>query len=54
VSERLALRDCSTYAWSKRAILLAAAGNTVGAAAATTRERELAGQIRSAAAGFSL
>jgi hypothetical protein len=53
VSERLALRDCSTYAWSKRALLLAAAGNTVGAAAATTREQELAGQIRSAAAGFT-
>jgi hypothetical protein len=53
VSERLAVRECSTYAWSKRAMLLAAAGNTVGAASATTRERELAGQIRSAAAGFS-
>jgi hypothetical protein len=53
VSERLALRDCSTYAWSKRAMLLAAAENTAGATAATNRERELAGQIRSAAVGFS-
>ncbi|HEY1625663.1 MAG TPA: tetratricopeptide repeat protein [Streptosporangiaceae bacterium] len=54
VSERLAVRECSTYAWSKRAVLLAAAGNTAGAASAAARERELAGQIRSAAAGFGL
>jgi hypothetical protein len=54
VSERLAVRECSTYAWSKRAMLLASAGNTVGAASAQARERELAGQIRTAAAGFSL
>lgn len=53
VSERLAVRECSTYAWSKRALLLAAAGNTVGAVSATARQAELAGQIRSAAAGFS-
>jgi hypothetical protein len=53
VSERLAVRECSTYAWTKRAMLLAAAGNAVGAASATTRERELAAQIRSAAAGFT-
>jgi tetratricopeptide (TPR) repeat protein len=54
VSERLANRECSTYAWSKRAMLLAAAGNADGAESAAARERELAGQIRSAAAGFSL
>jgi hypothetical protein len=54
VSERLAVRECNTYAWSKRAVLLAAAGQTVGAASAQARERELAGQIRTAAAGFSL
>ncbi len=34
VSERLANRECSTYAWSKRALLLARAGDTAGAAAA--------------------
>jgi tetratricopeptide (TPR) repeat protein len=53
VSERLAVREGSTYAWSKRAFLLAAVGNTAGAASAASRERELAGQIRSAAAGFT-
>jgi hypothetical protein len=52
VSERLAVRECNTYAWSKRAVLLAAAGNKADAASATAREQELAGQIRSAAAGF--
>jgi hypothetical protein len=52
VSERLAVRECSTYAWSKRAFLLAAAGDPAGAASAAAREQELAGQIRSAAAGF--
>jgi tetratricopeptide (TPR) repeat protein len=54
VSERLAVRECNTYAWSKRAVLLAAAGQTVGAASAQAREQELAGQIRTAAAGFTL
>jgi hypothetical protein len=54
VSERLANRECNTYAWSKRALLLAAAGNQDGAESAAARERELAGQIRSAAEGFSL
>ena len=49
VSERLAVRECSTYAWSKRALLLAAAGDKTGAAAAAARERELAGQIHAAA-----
>lgn len=53
VSERLAVRECNTYAWSKRAILLAAADNTAAAAAAAAREQELAAQIRTAAAGFT-
>jgi hypothetical protein len=49
VSERLAVRECSTYAWSKRAFLLAATGDTAGAASAAARERELATEIRVAA-----
>jgi hypothetical protein len=49
VSERLAVRECSTYAWSKRAFLLAAIGDTAGSAAAGARERELASEIRVAA-----
>jgi hypothetical protein len=49
VSERLAVRECSTYAWSKRAFLLAATGDATGAAAAAARERELATEIRLAA-----
>lgn len=49
VSERLAVRERNTYAWSKRAVLLAAAGNQAEAEAATRRQRELAGQIRYAA-----
>src|SRR6202142_4534642 len=53
VSGRPANPEWRTYAWTKRAMLLAAAGNAVGAASATTRERELAAQIRSAAAGFT-
>ena len=53
VSERLAVRDCSTYAWSKRAFLLAATGDTAGAASAAARELELATEIR-VAAGASL
>ncbi len=51
VSERLSVRECSTYAWSKRAFLLAVTGDTAGAASAATRERELARQIRAAADG---
>ena len=51
VSERLANREGCTYAWSKRALLLARSGDTTGAAAAAARERELAADIRSAAAG---
>jgi hypothetical protein len=49
VSERLSVRERSTYAWSKRAFLLAAAGDPVGAASAAARERELAAQIQAAA-----
>jgi hypothetical protein len=49
VSERLAVRECSTYAWSKRAFLLAAGGDTAGSASAAARERELAAEIRAAA-----
>jgi hypothetical protein len=52
VSERLAVRECSTYAWSKRAFLLAAAGDPAGAASAAARERELAAEIRAAADGL--
>ena len=48
VSERLAVRECSTYAWSKRAFLLAAAGDTAAAASAAARELELAAKIRAA------
>jgi hypothetical protein len=51
VSERLSVRECSTYAWSKRAFLLAVTGDTAGAASAAARERELARQIRAAADG---
>jgi tetratricopeptide (TPR) repeat protein len=49
VSERLAVREGSTYAWSKRAFLLAATGDTAGAASAAARELELATEIRVAA-----
>jgi len=48
VSERLAVREGNTYAWSKRATLLAAA-DPPGAASAAARATELAGQIRAAA-----
>ena len=49
VSERLAVRDGNTYAWSKRAGLLAAAADQAGAAAAAARAEDLARQIRAAA-----
>jgi hypothetical protein len=49
VSERLAVREGSTYAWSKRAFLLAATGDSAGAASAAARELELATEIRAAA-----
>ena len=50
VSERLAVRECSTYAWSKRAVLLATAGDQAAAASAAARASELAAQISAAAA----
>ncbi len=49
VSERLSVRECNSYAWSKRAWLRDAAGDQAGAASAMARARELAGQIRAAA-----
>ena len=47
--KRSTATECSTYAWSKRAFLLAATGDTAGAAAAAARELELATKIRAAA-----
>ncbi|MDR2984899.1 MAG: tetratricopeptide repeat protein [Nocardiopsaceae bacterium] len=49
VSERLSVRECNTYAWSKMAWLRDMADDKDGAAAARAREGELAGQIRTAA-----
>lgn len=49
VSERLSVRECNTYTWSKRAWLRNAAGDQIGASSAMARARELAGQIRRAA-----
>lgn len=49
VSERLSVRECNTYAWSKRAWLRNAAGDQAGASSAMARARELAGEIRKAA-----
>jgi len=48
VSERLAVRECNTYAWSKRAGLLAAVDRP-GADSAAARASDLATQIRAAA-----
>ena len=48
VSERLSMRECNSYAWSKRAWLRDAAGDQAGAAAAMARARELAGEISAA------
>jgi hypothetical protein len=48
VSERLSVRECNTYAWSKRARLLAAADRPA-AAQAEARATDLANQIRAAA-----
>jgi hypothetical protein len=50
VSERLANRDCSTYAWSKRALLLSRGGAAAATAAAAARRRELAADIQAAVA----
>jgi hypothetical protein len=49
VSERLAVRERNTYAWSKRASLLAVLADQPGAASALARGADLAGQIRAAA-----
>jgi hypothetical protein len=49
VSERLSVRECNTYAWSKRAWLSGQAGDKDGAASAQARADELTGQIRLAA-----
>lgn len=49
VSERLSVRECNTYAWSKRAWLKNAAGDQAGAASAMARARELVGEIKAAA-----
>jgi hypothetical protein len=51
VSERLSVRECNTYAWSKRAWLMTATGDQRGAASAAARARELAGEIRAVATG---
>ncbi len=48
VSERLSVRECNTYAWSKRAALMSATGDQRGAASAMARARELAAEIRAA------
>jgi hypothetical protein len=48
ISERLAVRECSTYAWSKRALLMSAAGDQFAAASARAREQQLATQIQAA------
>jgi len=50
VSERLANRECSTYAWSKRALLLSRRGPAPAAAAAAARQRELTAGIQAAVA----
>jgi hypothetical protein len=49
VSERLSVRECNTYAWSKRSWLRDLAGDKDGAASARARTSELVGQIRVAA-----
>jgi tetratricopeptide (TPR) repeat protein len=48
VSERLANREASTYAWHKRALLLSRTGPAAAAAAATARERQLTREIQAA------
>jgi tetratricopeptide (TPR) repeat protein len=51
LSERLANRECSTYAWHKRALLLSRLGDAEGAVSAAAREGELTADIRVALAG---
>jgi tetratricopeptide (TPR) repeat protein len=50
VSERLSVRECNSYAWSKRAWLMDAVGDHPGAASAMARARDLAGEIQAVAA----
>ncbi len=50
VGERLANRERSTYAWSKRAHLLSRLGAASAASAAAGRQRELAADIQAAVA----
>jgi hypothetical protein len=49
VSERLSVRECNTYAWSKRAWLSDLTGDKDGVASAQSRTDELVTQIRLAA-----
>jgi hypothetical protein len=49
VSERLSVRECNTYAWSKRAWLSDLTGDKNAAASAQARTDELINQIRLAA-----
>jgi hypothetical protein len=49
VSERLANRERSTYAWGKRALLLSRL-DSAAATAAAARQRELAADIQAAVA----
>ena len=51
VSERLANRDASTYAWNKRALLLAREGAPTAARAAAARQHELTAEINAAVSG---
>ncbi len=46
IDERLGVRDASTYAWTRRARLLADRGDPTGARAARERARDLADTIR--------
>jgi hypothetical protein len=49
VSERLSVRECNAYAWSKRASLLAVTSDRPAFASAVARAADLADQIRAAA-----
>ena len=50
VSERLGVRESSTYAWSKYADVLTSVGDQAGAVAAATRASDLVASVRDAAA----
>ena len=49
ISERLSLRECNTYAWSKRASLLTATADKSGVTTSAARALDLAGEICAAA-----